>query len=68
MPTQRPDDYYAEMIKTDDHMRKVRQNLLSRQKMLEQKEKARKMRELKKYGKKVNNCDVFISIGGGGAP
>ena len=53
VPTQRPEDYYAEMVKTDDHMRKVRQCLLSRQKMLEQKEKARKMRELKKYGKKV---------------
>ena len=23
IPTQRPDDYFAEMIKTDDHMRKV---------------------------------------------
>ena len=53
VPTQRPEDYYAEMVKTDDHMRRVRQCLLSRQKVLEQKEKARKMRELKKYGKKV---------------
>ena len=25
IPTQRPDDYFAEMIKTDDHMRKVRE-------------------------------------------
>lgn len=24
VPTTRPDDYFAEMIKTDDHMRKVR--------------------------------------------
>lgn len=23
VPTTRPDDYFAEMIKTDDHMRKV---------------------------------------------
>ena len=23
IPTQRPDDYFAEMVKTDDHMRKV---------------------------------------------
>ena len=52
-PYLRPDDYFAEMIKTDDHMKKVRQSLLSRQKILEQKEKARKLRELKKYGKKV---------------
>ena len=24
IPTTRPDDYFAEMVKTDDHMRKVR--------------------------------------------
>ena len=24
IPTTRPDDYYAEMLKTDDHMTKVR--------------------------------------------
>ena len=23
VPTQRPEDYFAEMVKTDDHMRKV---------------------------------------------
>ncbi len=50
----RPEDYFAEMMKTDDHMKRVRQSLLSRQKILEQKEKARKQRELRKYGKKVN--------------
>lgn len=32
---------------------KVRETLLSRQKVLEQREKARKLRELKKFGKKV---------------
>ena len=53
VPINRPDDYFAEMVKTDDHMRKVRQSLLSWQKILEQKEKARKLRELKRYGKKV---------------
>ena len=53
VPTKRPEDYFAEMVKTDDHMRRVREKLLGRQKVLEQKEKMRKMRELKKYGKKV---------------
>lgn len=53
VPTQRPQDYYAEMVKTDDHMRKVREKLLGKQKILEHKEKARKLREQKKYGKKV---------------
>ena len=26
IPTKRPDDYYAEMVKTDDHMKKVSYN------------------------------------------
>lgn len=54
--TKRPSDYFAEMVKTDNHMRKVRESLLSQQKILEQKEKSRKLRELKKYGKKVCTC------------
>ncbi len=62
VPLQRPDDYFAEMIKTDDHMKKVRQSLLNRQKILEQKEKARKMRILKKYGKKVRFFIMLIQI------
>lgn len=53
VPTERPDDYFAEMVKGDDHMRKVREDLLSRKKVTENREKARKTRELKKYGKKV---------------
>ena len=52
VPINRPNDYFAEMVKID-HMRKVRQSLLGRQKILEQKERARKLRELKRYGKKA---------------
>ena len=62
VPHLRPDDYFAEMIKTDDHMKKVRQSLLSRQKILEHKEKARKVREMKKFGKKVS----YVGCGAGG--
>ncbi|XP_070563591.1 probable rRNA-processing protein EBP2 [Ptychodera flava] len=53
LPTKRPEDYFAEMAKTDDHMRKVRQKLLSKQLSIERSEKAKKLRELRKYGKKV---------------
>ncbi|XP_003388417.3 PREDICTED: probable rRNA-processing protein EBP2 [Amphimedon queenslandica] len=53
IPTVRPEDYFAEMIKTDDHMRKVRERLLSRHKRIEASEKAKKLRDMKKYGKKV---------------
>ncbi|CAJ0651030.1 1492_t:CDS:2 [Entrophospora sp. SA101] len=37
VPFTRPDDYFAEMIKSDQHMRKVRENLIDE----EQKIKAR---------------------------
>jgi len=53
IPTKRPDDYFAQMAKTDDHMQKIRQKLLSKQETQEKIDKVRKLRELKKYGKKV---------------
>lgn len=53
IPTTRPQDYFAEMVKNDDHMKRVREKLLSQQKLMEEKQKARKLRELKKFGKKV---------------
>lgn len=37
----------------------MRESLLSRQKVLEHKEKSRKLRELKKYGKKVQYYRSF---------
>jgi len=51
--TSRPSDYFAEMVKSDDHMKKVRERLQTKQNSIEASEKAKKMRELKKYGKKV---------------
>lgn len=53
IPTKRPEDYFAQMAKTDDHMQKIRQKLLSKQQVQEKIEKVKKLRELKKYGKKV---------------
>ena len=57
--TKRPDDYFAEMSKTDDHMKKVRENIVRRQTAMELSEKAKKLRELKKYGKKIQT-EVII--------
>lgn len=51
--TKRPEDYYAEMAKTDDHMKKVREFLLSKHAEMEKRDKVRKMRELKKMGKQI---------------
>jgi len=51
--TKRPEDYFAQMVKTDNHMQKIREKLLSKQQVQEKIEKVKKLRELKKYGKKV---------------
>lgn len=53
IPTQRPEDYFAQMVKTDDHMNKIRKVLLDKQQGEERRQKIRKLRELKKYGKQV---------------
>ena len=49
----RPNDFFAEMLKTDSHMAKVRQALLDQQKRIEAVEERRRQRELKRFGKKV---------------
>ncbi|KAL4237109.1 putative rRNA-processing protein EBP2 [Mactra antiquata] len=51
--TRRPEDYFAEMAKSDVHMKKVREKLLEKQQNIEQRDKAKKLRDLRKYGKKV---------------
>ncbi len=53
VPTKRPIDYYAEMAKSDQHMKKVKEVLLSKEAELEKRDKVRKLRELKKIGKQV---------------
>ncbi|XP_017558886.1 probable rRNA-processing protein EBP2 [Pygocentrus nattereri] len=53
IPTKRPDDYFAEMAKTDQHMQKVRKKLMQKQMAIEKSEKAKKLREQRKFGKKV---------------
>lgn len=49
----RPDDYFAEMLKSDEHMKKVHSKLQAKQTSIEASEKAKRLREMKKYGKKV---------------
>ncbi|XP_054721004.1 probable rRNA-processing protein EBP2 [Uloborus diversus] len=53
IPTKRPNDYLAEMAKSDAHMVKVREKLLSKQAAIERTDKIREIREQKKLGKKV---------------
>ncbi|CAG0884923.1 unnamed protein product [Cyprideis torosa] len=51
IPTRRPEDYFAEMAKSDEHMQRVRHKLLEKKESLEKSAKARRLRELKKHGK-----------------
>ncbi|OMJ28962.1 putative rRNA-processing protein ebp2 [Smittium culicis] len=51
----RPADYFAEMVKTDEDMEKIRARLLQEHKSIQLSEEAKKQRELKKFGKKVQN-------------
>ncbi|XP_057370451.1 probable rRNA-processing protein EBP2 [Daphnia carinata] len=53
IPTRRPEDYFAQMAKSDDHMLKVKRRILTQQVAQEKCQKVKKLRELKKYGKKV---------------
>ncbi|KAJ0897709.1 putative eukaryotic rRNA processing [Helianthus annuus] len=52
LPFLRPDDYYAEMVKTDTHMEKIKGRLLSEKRRIEEAEERRKARENKKKRKK----------------
>ncbi|XP_072294421.1 probable rRNA-processing protein EBP2 [Eucyclogobius newberryi] len=51
--TKRPDDYFAEMAKSDQQMQKIRQKLIAKQSIIERSEKAKQLREQRKFGKKV---------------
>jgi len=55
VPTKRPIDYFAEMAKSDEHMKKVREKLLSKQTAVERREQVRAIREQKKMGKKIQH-------------
>jgi len=49
----RPTDYYAEMVKTDAHMHKIKGRLLSEKKRIEEAEERRKARDSRKKAKEV---------------
>ncbi|KAH7557491.1 hypothetical protein ACOSP7_027263 [Xanthoceras sorbifolium] len=53
LPFLRPPDYYAEMVKTDAHMEKVKRRLLTEQKEIVEAEERKKARESKKLAKEI---------------
>lgn len=53
IPFSRPADYFAEMVKSDEHMGRVRQKLVDVAASKKAAAEARKQRDLKKFGKQV---------------
>ena len=49
----RPTDYFAEMVKSDDHMGKIKQKMTDEAANKKAAAEARKQRDLKKFGKQV---------------
>ncbi|RYP48217.1 hypothetical protein DL769_011227 [Monosporascus sp. CRB-8-3] len=53
VPFSRPTDYFAEMVKDDGHMEKVKAKLIEEASAKKASAEARKLRDLKKFGKQV---------------
>ncbi|KAF8513778.1 eukaryotic rRNA processing [Gautieria morchelliformis] len=53
LPFTRPSDYFAEMVKSDAHMERIRQRLLDESAGIKKGEEKRRQREGKKFGKQV---------------
>ncbi|XP_020589565.1 probable rRNA-processing protein EBP2 homolog [Phalaenopsis equestris] len=53
VPFLRPPDFYAEMVKSDNHMLKIKSRLLTEKKKIEEAEERKKAREAKKMAKEV---------------
>ncbi|KAK9883952.1 hypothetical protein WA026_004890 [Henosepilachna vigintioctopunctata] len=53
IPTQRPDDYFAEMLKSDEQMQKIRETLMKKQEQQKQIERVKELRTQRKLGKQL---------------
>lgn len=53
LPFTRPSDYFAEMVKSDSHMERIRQRMLDEGAGIKKSEEKRREREGKKFGKQV---------------
>lgn len=53
VPLSRPTDYFAEMVKSDEHMGKIKSKIVDEVANKKAAADARKQRDLKKFGKQV---------------
>ena len=58
VPFTRPQDYFAEMVKSDEHMDKLKNKLIKEATEKKASQEARRQRDLKKYGKQVQNATL----------
>ncbi|KAL5614303.1 hypothetical protein BROUX41_004411 [Berkeleyomyces rouxiae] len=58
VPFTRPTDYFAEMVKSDDHMEKIKGKMVAEASAKKASAEARKLRELKKFGKKTQVAKI----------
>lgn len=58
VPFSRPLDYFAEMVKSDEHMDKLKTKLLKEAADKKASEDAKKQRQLKKFGKQVQHATL----------
>ena len=58
VPHVRPDDYFAEMVKSDKHMEKVKRRMVQQQQDILAQEDRRKQKANKKFGKQVSLTSV----------
>jgi len=55
VPISRPDDFFAEMLKTDEHMAKVKSRLLRQQTKIKSFEEKKQRTENKKFHKALKD-------------
>jgi rRNA-processing protein EBP2 len=53
IPFSRPGDFFAEMVKSDEHMGKIKEKLFEEAAAKKAAAEARRQRDLKKFGKQV---------------
>ena len=53
IPFSRPNDYFAEMVKSDEHMGKIKAKMVDEAASKKAASEARRLRDLKKFGKQV---------------
>lgn len=58
IPFSRPVDYFAEMVKSDEHMEQLKQKLIEEKTAEKASQEAKRQRELKKFGKKVQHAKL----------